>query len=134
MFGQGAGAEPPSLLPRDPMSAHAPQYFVAPPAGPCRSAGRPPRLTARCPRGPLGCSSPIPPVAVEPAAHRSRRLGPLSPRPPPIFPASPLQLEVGPQDQGGPMVRSALKMQHRCPGPPLQAGDFDFYVSLLPTS
>jgi len=61
-------------------------------------------------------------------------LGPLSARPPPIFPASPLQLEVGPQDQGGPMVPSALKMQHRCPDPPLKAGDFDFYVSLLPTS
>jgi len=25
-------------------------------------------------------------------------------------------------------------MQHRCPDPPLKAGDFNFYVSLLPTS
>jgi hypothetical protein len=32
------------------------------------------------------------------------------------------------------MVPRALKMQHRCPDPPLKAGDFDFYVSLLPTS
>jgi hypothetical protein len=60
--------------------------------------------------------------------------GPLSPRPSPIFPASPLQLEVGPQDQGGPMMPRALKMQDRRSDPPLKAGDLDFYVPLLPTS
>jgi hypothetical protein len=60
--------------------------------------------------------------------------GPLSPRPPPIFPASPLQLEVGPQDQSSPMVPRALKMQDRRSDPPLKAGDLDFYVPLLPTS
>jgi len=60
--------------------------------------------------------------------------GPLSPQLPSIFPTSPLQLEVGPQDQGGPMVPRALKMQHRRPDPPLKAGDLDFYVPLLPTS
>jgi hypothetical protein len=47
---------------------------------------------------------------------------------PPIFPTSPLQLEVGPQGQGGSMVPRALKMQHRRPDPPLKAGDLDFYV------
>jgi hypothetical protein len=52
---------------------------------------------------------------------------------PPIFPTSPLQLEVGPQDQGGSMVPRALKMQHRRPDPPLKAGDLDFYVPPLPT-
>ena len=52
----------------------------------------------------------------------------------PIFPTSPLQLEVGPQDQGGPMVPRALKMQHRRPDPPLKAGELDFDVPLLPTS
>jgi hypothetical protein len=51
-----------------------------------------------------------------------------------MFPTSPLQLEVGPQDQGGPVVPSALKMQQRRPDPPLKAGDLDFYVPLLPTS
>jgi hypothetical protein len=57
-----------------------------------------------------------------------------SSRPPPIFPTSPLQLEVGSQDQGGPMVPRALKMQHRRPDPPLKAGELDFDVPLLPTS
>ena len=51
-----------------------------------------------------------------------------------VFPTSPLQLEVGPQDQGGPMVPRALKMQHRRPDPPLKAGELDFDVPLLPTS
>ena len=57
-----------------------------------------------------------------------------SPQRPPMNPISPLQLEVGPQDQGGPVVPSALKLQHRRPDPPLKAGDLDFYVPLLPTS
>jgi len=67
-------------------------------------------------------------------APHSVGCGPPSPQPPPIFPTSPLQLEVGPQDLGGPLVPRALKMQHRRPDPPLKAGDFNFYVSLLPTS
>jgi len=50
------------------------------------------------------------------------------------LPTSPLQREVGPQDQGGPIVPRALKMQHRRPDPPLKAGELDFDVPLLPTS
>jgi hypothetical protein len=56
------------------------------------------------------------------------------PQPSPIFPTLPLQLEVGPQNQRGPMVPRALKMQHRRPDSPLKAGELHFYVSLLPTS
>jgi hypothetical protein len=58
----------------------------------------------------------------------------LSPQPPPIVPTSPLQLEVGPQNQGGSMMPRVFKMQHRRPDPPLKAGELDFDVPLLPTS
>jgi hypothetical protein len=45
---------------------------------------------------------------------------------------SPLQLEVGPQNQSRVMVPRALKMQHRCSDSPLKAGELDFQMPLLP--
>lgn len=47
---------------------------------------------------------------------------------------SPLQLEIGPQNQSGFRLSRALEMQDRGSDPPLKAGELDFYVPLLPSS